>query len=87
MSNRKAVGPNELPADLLKFILEEDRYGNRHILEKFHAIEMAIWRGRGVPQEWKDATIIVLHNKKDRTEWGTIVTSCSWRTLARLSSR
>ena len=28
---------------------------------------IAIWRGGGVPQEWKDATSMVLH-KKDRTE-------------------
>ena len=26
--------------------------------------------GGEVPQHWKDATIKVLHKKKDRTEWG-----------------
>ena len=31
---------------------------------------IAIWRGGGVPQKWKDATIFVLH-KKDRTECGS----------------
>ena len=30
MSNRKAVGSDELPAEPLKLILDEDRYGNRH---------------------------------------------------------
>ena len=29
-----------------------------------------MWRGGGVPQQWKDATIKVLHKKKDRTECG-----------------
>ena len=33
MSNRKAVGSDELPAEPLKLILDEDRYGNRHILD------------------------------------------------------
>ena len=33
MSNRKAVGPDELPAELFKLILDEDRYGNHHILK------------------------------------------------------
>ena len=70
MSNRKAVGPDELPAELLSLILDEDRYGNRHILEQFHAIVIAISRSGGVPQEWKDVTIIVLHRKNDRTERG-----------------
>ena len=69
MSNRKAVGPVEPPAELLKLALDEDRDGNRGILEQFHAIVVVIWRGGGVPQEWKDATIIVLH-KKDRTACG-----------------
>ena len=39
------------------------------MLEQFHANVIAIWRGGGVPQEWIDATIIVLH-KTDRTECG-----------------
>ena len=29
-----------------------------------------IWRGGGVLQQWKGATITVLHRKKDRTECG-----------------
>ena len=69
MSNRKAAGPDELPAELLKFILDKDRYGNRHMLEQLHAIVITIWRGGGVPQEWKDATIIVLRKMKDQTEF------------------
>ena len=38
--------------------------------EQFHAVVVAIGRGGGVQQEWKDATIVALHNKKDRTECG-----------------
>ena len=62
MSNRKAVGPNEPPAKLLEFIC------NR-ILERFHANLIAIWRGCGVPQGWKDATTIVLHKKGPGRLW------------------
>ena len=61
----------ELPVELLKLIVDEDRSGNRHILEQFHAIMIAIWRGGGVPQESKYVTIRVLHKKKDRTECGS----------------
>ena len=49
MSNRKAVvGPQQLPGELLKLILDEDRYSNGHMLEQFHAIVIAVWRGVGV---------------------------------------
>ena len=70
MSNRKAVGPDGLLAELLKPAVDGDRDGTRRILVQFHAIVIAIWQGGGVPQEWKDATIMVLHKKKDRTECG-----------------
>ena len=40
------------------------------ILEQFHAIVIPRWRGGGVPQERKDATIIALYKKKDRAECG-----------------
>ena len=33
-------------------------------------IVVDIWRGGDVPQQWKDAIIIELHKKKDRTECG-----------------
>ena len=69
-SNRNAVARGELPGELLILILDEDRFGNRHIQEQFYAIEIAMWRGGGVPREWKDTTIIVLHKKKDRTKCG-----------------
>ena len=33
-------------------------------------IAVCIWNGGEVPQQWKDAILIVLHKKKDRTECG-----------------
>ena len=41
---------------------------SHQILFAFHDIIVAVWTTGEVPQEWKDATIKVLHKKKDRTE-------------------
>lgn len=65
MANDKAMGPDGLPAELLKLGLDGDP---SEILCEFHRIITAVWMTGGVPQEWKDATIKVLHKKKDRTE-------------------
>ena len=64
MANGKAMGPDELPAELLKIGLSDSSH---EILLAFHDIMVAVWMTGEVSQEWKDATIKVLH-KKDRTE-------------------
>ena len=68
MTNRKAVAPDGLPAELLKFLADE---GELNTLGIFHDIIVAVWRGGGVPQQRKYSTIKVLHKKNDRTECGT----------------
>ena len=65
LANRQAVGPDGLRAELLKVLADE---GELDTLGKFHETIVAVWRGGGVPQQWQDATIKVLHKKKDRTE-------------------
>ena len=60
MAYQKAVGPDGLPAELLKLLAEE---GELYTLGKFHDIIVAVWRGGGVPQQCKYATIKVLHKK------------------------
>ena len=65
MANGKAMGPDELPVELLKLGLSDSSHD---ILLPFHDIIVAVWMTGEVPQEWKDATIKVLHKKKDRTE-------------------
>ena len=65
MANGKAMGPDELPAKLLKLGLSDSSH---KILLAFHDIIVAVWMTGEVPQEWKYATIKVLHKKKDRTE-------------------
>ena len=67
MANAKAVGPDGLPAELLKLGLQQDRT----ILWELHRlITILIWRQGKVPQKWKDAVITVLHKKGDKTECG-----------------
>ena len=67
MANAKAVGPDGLPAELLKLGLQQDRT----ILRELHRLTILIWRQGRVPQQqWKYAVIIVLHKKGDKTECG-----------------
>ena len=66
MANAKAVGPDGLPAELLKLGLKQDRT----ILRELHRLTILIWRQGKVPQQWKDAVITVLHKKGDKTECG-----------------
>ena len=65
MANGKVMGPDELPAELLKLGLSNS---SNEILLAFHDIIVAVWITGEVLQEWKYATINVLHKKKDRTE-------------------
>ena len=66
MANAKAVGPDGLPAELLKLGFQQDRT----ILLELHRLTTLIWRQGKVPQQWKDAVITVLHKKGDKTECG-----------------
>ena len=64
MANAKAVGPDELPAELLKLGINHDPT----VLREFHRMIKRVWHQREVPQRWRDAVIKVLYKKKDRTE-------------------
>ena len=63
MANAKAVGPDGLPAELLKLGLQQDR-------TILHRLTILIWRQGKVPQQWKYAVITVLHKKGDKMECG-----------------
>ena len=66
MANAKAVGPDELPVELLKLGINHDPT----VLRYFHRVIKLVWHQREVPQRWRDAVIKVLHKKNDRTECG-----------------
>ena len=60
MPTWKEVGPDSLPAELLKLHPE--------IIRCFHNLLVIVWRTGDMPQRWKDATIKVLHKKKDHSD-------------------
>ena len=64
MANAKVVGPDGLPAELLKLGLQQDRT----ILLELHRLTTLIWREGKAPLQWKDAVITILHKKGNKTE-------------------
>ena len=66
MAKAKAMGPDGLPAELLKLELQKDRT----VLLKLYRPTTLIWREGKVPQQWKDAVITVLYKRGDKTECG-----------------
>ena len=66
LANGKAVEPDGVSVELFKITINGDPALRRRLLD----IVVRIWRGGEVPQQWKDAIIMVLHKKKDRTECG-----------------
>ena len=67
MANGKAMGPDELPVELLKLGLTDNSH---EILLALLGIIVAVWMTGELPQEWKYVTIKVLRKKKDRTGCG-----------------
>ena len=65
-ANAKAVGPDGLPAELLKIGLQQDET----ILLELHRLTTLIWREEKVPKRWKDTVITVSHKKGDMMECG-----------------
>ena len=64
MANAKAVGPDSLPAELLKLGLQQDRT----ILLELDRFTTLIWREGKVPRQRKDVVITVLHKNGVKTE-------------------
>ena len=67
LANGKAVGPDGVSVELFKITLNGDPALRRRVLD----IVVRISRESEVPQQqWKYAILMVLHKKKDRTEYG-----------------
>ena len=87
MANAKEVGPDDLPAKLLKLGLQQDRT----ILLELHRLITLIWREEKVPQQWKYAVITMLHKKDDKTKWenyrGILLVSHAGKVLLKVVAR
>ena len=87
LANGKAVGPDGVSVELFKITLNGDPALRRRLLD----IVVRIWRGGEVPQQWKDAIIMVLHKKKDRTECdsyrGISLVAYAGKTLPKIIAR
>ena len=59
LANGKAVGPDRVAVELFKINLNGDPALRRRLLD----IVVRIWRGGEVPQQWKEAIIMVLTKK------------------------
>ena len=59
LRNGKAAGENRIQAELLKS-------GGSAVIDWLTELLQEIWRTRQVPQEWKDATLVPLHKKKNK---------------------
>ena len=81
MANAKAVGPDDLPAELLKLGLQQDRT----ILRELHRLTILIWHQGKVPHQWKDAVITVLPRRATSRSAETTAAFRSCHTRVRFS--
>ena len=84
VANGKAMGPDELPAELPNLGLSDSSH---EILLAFHDIIVAAWITGEVPQEWKDTTSKSYTKRRIGPSVATTGASLWWRMLARFSSK
>ncbi|KAK3514603.1 hypothetical protein QTP70_021515 [Hemibagrus guttatus] len=63
LKDGKAPGGDGIPAEVWK-------HGGTNLLVKLHQLIHKAWDEGSVPQAWKDATIITIYKKGDRTDCG-----------------
>ena len=61
LQNGKAAGEDRIVAELLKS-------GGETVIDWLTELIQEVWRTRKVPQDWRNATLIPLFKKKDRTQ-------------------
>ncbi|XP_078466487.1 uncharacterized protein LOC144729844 [Lampetra planeri] len=57
LKKKKSAGPDGIPAEILK-------HGGYFLLRRLHLLIKSIWLSETIPQEWKDANILVIYKKK-----------------------
>ena len=69
LKDNKAAGPDNIPAEFIK-------YGGCALHRRLHNFILDCWSAKSLPQQWKNANIILEHEKKgDRAECGNSVAS------------
>lgn len=63
LSDRKAPGSDGIPAEIWK-------HGGANLVDQLHRIIIRAWEEEDVPQEWKDASLVTIFKKGDRTDCG-----------------
>ncbi|XP_041934160.1 uncharacterized protein LOC121696990 [Alosa sapidissima] len=64
LKNNKSPGPDGIPAEVFK-------HGGYLLTRRLHLLITKIWQSENVPQDWKDANIIILYKQKgDRADCG-----------------
>ena len=84
MANRKAVGPDGLPLELLKVLVDDgdsDNFGN------FYETIVALWRRERVLSNGRMPPLECYTRRKMERSVVTILASPLWRTLAKYSAK
>ena len=63
LKDGKAHGRDEIPAEVWK-------HGGDNLFSKLHQLITNAWEVGSVPQAWKDASIVTIYKKGDRTDCG-----------------
>ena len=64
LKDNKAAGPDNIPPEVIK-------YGGCALHRRLHNFILDCWSAKCLPQQWKDANIILVHKQKgDRAECG-----------------
>ena len=81
LKDGKAPGEDGIPAEVWK-------HGGANLLNRLHQLITKAWMEGSVPQAWKDASIITIYKKGDRTDCGNYrgisLLSAAGKILARI---
>ena len=73
LKDGKAPGGDGIPAEIWK-------HGGSNLSNRIHRWIIKVWEEGHVPQAWKDANIVTIYKKGDRTECG------NYRSISLLSA-
>ena len=78
LKDNKAAGPDNIPAEVIK-------YGGCALHRRLHNFILDCWSAKCLPQQWKNANIILVHKKYgDRAECSISLLSVAGKVLAKI---